>query len=117
MDINILKSIYSVISGVLLGIAVFFVKIASSSGLIILFFINPFTWLAGALGTIGFVLMQKSFYYGNISKSIPIIAGLSIIIPVISGYAILKEAVGMGLIGVLLIAIGILFLAVSNRKT
>ncbi|MBI4895493.1 MAG: hypothetical protein HY831_03295 [Candidatus Aenigmarchaeota archaeon] len=117
MDIiNVDSKILASISGVLLGFSMFFVKIAISSGLFgIGFFINPLTWLAAGLGLAGFLIMQKSFHDGYVSVSISLIAGISIIIPVVLANMFLGEVVGMDWLGIVLILLGVLILGFGSK--
>ena len=109
MDINnINDKLISCISGVLLGVASFFAKIAVSSNILALaFFMNPFAWLAAISGLIGFLAMQKAFHKGFVSTSISIIAGISITVPVLLAIIFLKEAIGLGIIGIVMILVGV----------
>jgi len=117
VSFNIDSKILATISGVLLGFSMFFVKIAISEGSIGFgFFINPLTWLAAFLGLIGFLMMQKSFHDGYVSISISLIAGISIIIPVVLANMFLGEVVGMDWLGILLILLGVLILGFGSKE-
>lgn len=118
MNLNIDSKILASISGALLGFAMFFVKISIATGSLgIMFFINPLTWLAAILGLIGFLIMQKSLHDGYVSISISLIAGISIIIPVILANMFLGEVVGLDWIGIAGILAGVLILGFgSNHK-
>ena len=113
MPFNIDSKVLASISGVLLGFSMFFVKITIFSG--VGFFINPLTWLAAFLGLAGFLIMQKSFHDGYVSISISLIAGISIIIPVVLANLFLGEVVGMDWLGIVLILLGVLILGFGSR--
>lgn len=83
-------------SGVLIGLAGFFLKagLLGVSG-IMSFFVNPAIWIAGIMGLVGFLAMQKALHYGHVSLVTPIISGISIALPVILAYLLLGESVSL----------------------
>lgn len=101
------------LAGILIGLAGFLVKIAMSKLTLSPIFLldllqNHLSYLAAAMGLAGFLLFQKSLYTGKISMVIPIINGLSILIPVALAFIFLAESASpMKIIGVVLIVIGI----------
>ncbi|MFH0836555.1 MAG: hypothetical protein V1870_00330 [Candidatus Aenigmatarchaeota archaeon] len=108
------RRLFGILSGTLLGIAAFLIKIAVSTGVLnIEFFINPITWIALILAIVGFLLMQKAFYYSSISTVISTIAGLSIIIPIILAHFFLSETINP--IGIILILLGVIMIGLSKK--
>ncbi|MBI5332098.1 MAG: hypothetical protein HZB65_00845 [Candidatus Aenigmarchaeota archaeon] len=112
--ITIDARICGIVSGILLGLASFLIKITVSIGILnIAFFINPITWIAAILAIAGFVLMQKAFYAGSVSTAITTIAGLSIVIPTTLAYLFLAESINP--VGIALILLGVLILGLSKK--
>jgi uncharacterized membrane protein len=109
------------ISGIMIGLACFFLKLALTGVTIDAFFIInllliPYIWIAAILAIIGFFFMQRAFYSGLISKIVPILAGLSIIIPVILAIVFLVETIGtIKIIAIVLIVSGILALSLVKK--
>ncbi len=110
------------ISGVFIGLACFLMKLsltgmALNRYIIISIFSSPFTWLAIIFAVVGFVLMQRSFHAGFISISTPLLAGISIVIPVILALVLLSETiVTVKLISILLVVIGVFGLTFCGIK-
>ncbi len=107
---------YSILSGTSLGLAAFFIKIAVSGAGLQSIISNPFTWIAAILGIIGFILLQKSLYSGFISEAVPIMAGISILLPIILASMFLGEILEGKYIAIFLIAIGVFVLSFSGKS-
>lgn len=98
------------VAGILIGLAGFFLKsslldITNVAG----FLLHPVSWVAGILGLAGFMVMQKALHGGHVSVVTPVMAGISIALPVVLAYLFLGEAVSMlKWAGVILIVVGVL---------
>lgn len=113
------KDFESIIAGILIGFLAFFVKIVMTNIILDLFLIlklviNPLIWLASIFGVLGFFFMQKALYKSNISRVIPVVAGFSILLPVLLAITFLGEFISfIKWIGIGLILLGIIWLGKS----
>lgn len=108
---------YSVLSGFFIGLATFFAKIAISyAGLLTLFITNPATWIAFVLALTGFLLLQKALQADMISRAIPIVTGLSIIIPVLLAVSFLGESIEGKYIAMVFVIAGVFLLSLSKKE-
>ena len=100
--------------GVLIGLAGFVLKAGVSdlslgTSAILGIILNPILWVAGIMGLIGFVLMQKSLHGEKVAIVAPMIGGVSIILPVLLAWLFLADAIsGLKWAGIILILIGVL---------
>ena len=104
--------IAATLSGALYGFMSYFLKVSLGSfsftpGGIMVFVSNPLAWVTGILVLAGFLLMQKALHDGLVTIVIPIISGISIIIPVLLGVVLLGETLTtFQWFGVLLVIVG-----------
>jgi len=107
--------VVATVAGFLLGIAALFAKLAMAE-VSLLIIISPTAWIALLLAIAGFLLMQFALQ-GYVSKIIPIITGVSILISVITAYIFLAEAISdIKWLGIFLVLAGVFGLTINNEK-
>lgn len=101
----------TVISGLLLGIATFFLKIVMSEKISMEIIYLPTAWITLILAILGFLLMQKALQ-SYVSVVIPVITGVVIMVSVLLAFVFLSEAISyLKLLGIFSILIGVFGLA------
>ncbi|HLD77771.1 MAG TPA: hypothetical protein VJB16_01955 [archaeon] len=101
----------AIIIGIVMGFGAFFLRIALSSGFspaaLPALLASPLAWAGALFSVVGFLGMQKALSAGNASVVMPLLGGLSVLVPVALGLAFLGEAVGaLKAAGIVLILVG-----------
>ena len=108
--------VLAILSGILLGLAGFCLKIVMSGELSMAIIFSPYAWIALLLAVGGFLLMQKSFQ-GYVSRAIPIINGFLIIVSVALAYVFLGETLsGIKMLGTFFVLIGVFGLVSAGER-
>jgi drug/metabolite transporter (DMT)-like permease len=98
--------VISVAAGFLLGVAAFFAKLTMSD-ISVLIIISPTAWIALIFAGAGFLLMQKALQ-GYVSKIIPIITGVSILVSVGLAFVFLGDMISYAKgLGIFLVLVGV----------
>ncbi len=107
--------IVAIAAGFLLGIAALFAKLAMSE-VSLLIIISPIAWMALLLAAAGFLLMQFALQ-GYVSKIMPIITGVSIIVAIVLAFIFLNETIAyVKWLGIFLVLAGVFGLTINNEK-
>jgi uncharacterized membrane protein len=105
----------AIAAGFLLGIAALFAKLAMSE-VSLLIIISPIAWMALLLAVAGFLLMQFALQ-GYVSKIMPIITGVSIIVAIVLAFIFLTETIAyVKWLGIFLVLAGVFGLTINNEK-
>jgi transporter family protein len=100
----------AVIAGLLLGFAAFFLKLVMSEFSIAIIY-SSFAWITLIFAVAGFLLMQKSLQ-GYISRIIPIITGVTILVSLMLAFVFLGENISyISFLGIFLVLAGVFGLA------
>lgn len=101
----------AVIAGLLLGLAAFFLKLVMSERIFMTVLYSPFAWTTLILAVAGFLLMQKSLQ-GYVSRIIPIITGVTILVSLMLAFVFLGEKISyISFLGIFLVLAGVFGLA------
>jgi multidrug transporter EmrE-like cation transporter len=99
------------ISGILLGLGAFILKIGFSNENLLLSFFSPPTILGAVILLAGFMLMQKSMHDSNVSVVAPVSMGLSIAIPTFLSFFLAGDYVSLlKWFGIIFILLGVLLM-------
>lgn len=106
-----------------MGVSSLFVKLAMADAKINItflleFLVNPFAWIAMAVGGTGFLYLQKALYKKNVSSVVPTVSAFSIITPVILSVIFLNDQVSLvNWIGVSLVMFGIIGITRNEKES
>ena len=97
----------AIVSGLLLGLAAFFLKLIMSDGISIEIVYSSTAWITLILAASGFLLMQKALQ-SYVSVIIPMITGIVILVSVLLAFVFLAESISyLDWLGIFLISVGV----------
>lgn len=112
--------VLALLSGFLLGLGAFFLKISMSylslSSMLSILLV-PELWVSGILLITGFYFLQMALHSGFISIVMPVSIGTSIIIPAVLAFLFLNESISiLKWAGIIFILFGVFGFASKTRK-